>query len=203
MKSIANHAGRLVVRKDSSQWEQVVFAEVIVPEMANVYGDYWTEDAIKDAAYMYARKGFKIDLEHDNVDISDKVTVVEFFIVRDNDPDFIKGSWVVGMHIEDDAIWQAVLSGEVNGYSYEAMVEPMPATLVTTDDGVRQGTTEPDTTDGHTHDFIVLVGSDNRPIDGGTTENNGHSHQISVSTVTDEAQGHVHRYNLVTGKDGK
>lgn len=201
MKSIANSV-KLVTR-GTPEWERVVMAEVLVPETPNVFNDYWTRENIRLAAYEFMKRGFGIDIEHDNIDVTGQAHVVESFIARANDPDFIEGSWVVGMYIADDALWQSILDGEINGYSYEALVSFLTATLQIVDDGVRQGVTEPDPFDGHTHIFMVMVDMSNRPIDGGTSETNGHSHTISSHTVTDEANGHVHRYNLVTGKDGK
>lgn len=202
MQSIAN-APKMVIRGDSS-WERVVFAEVLVPGVPNVFGDYWTDEGVKDAAYLFMQQGFGIDIEHDNVDVLDnKAYPVESFIVREGDPDFIKGSWVVAMKITDDLLWQDILDGKINGYSYQAVVSFLSGVIEIEDDGVRTGTTEPDPEDGHTHYFMTLVDTDNRPISGGTSEDYGHSHTISTHTVTDEADGHVHRYNLVVGKDGK
>lgn len=202
MKSISKEL-TLHVRSDQ-QWERVVMAEVLVPEVPNVFGDYWTKEAIKHAAYAFMQRGFGIDVEHDNIDVTGlEAVVVESFIARSGDPTFIEGSWVVGMRILNDALWASVLDGTINGYSYEALVEFFSGFITMVDDGIRQGVTEPDAEDGHTHEFMVLVGMDNRPIDGGTTVTLGHSHTISYHSVTDEADGHVHRYNLVSGKDGK
>ncbi len=195
-------SGKLVVRDDTGPvWERVVFAEVLVPNVANVYSDYWTEIAVRDAAYEFMKQGFGIDVEHDNVDISgyNGARVVESFIAREGDPDFIKGAWVVGLYIADDALWEQVLSGEINGFSYEAGVLMQPATLEILDDGIRTGITEPSIEDGHTHDFMVMVGADNRPKSGGTSYTVDHHHDIKRHTVTEEANGHVHRYNLVSG----
>ncbi len=192
-----------LVLRDDRKWERVVFGEVLIPETPNVYNDYWTKEAIRHAAYLFAQQGYGIDLEHDNVDLTGlKAIVVETFIARPGDPDFIEGSWVVGMKILDDDLWEAVLNNEINGYSYEAIIEFMDAILTIEDDGIRVGVTEPDLEDGHTHDFMIMVDETNRPISGGTSETDGHSHTISTHTVTDEAEGHTHRYNLVKGKGG-
>lgn len=193
-----------IKRRDGEEWERVVFAEVLIPEVANVFGDYWSAPAIRECAYEFMRVGFGIDVEHDNVDVSQKGTggsyMVESFIARPGDPDFIVGAWVVGTKIVDDDMWDRVLNNEINGYSYEALVNFMPALLAISDDGNRIGFTEPDIEDGHVHAFVVLVDENNRPLSGGTEEVNGHSHTITTHTVTDEADGHTHRFNLVTGK---
>ncbi len=200
---MSDHEIRLHCRADSPVWERVVFAEVLIPETPNVYGDYWTREAIKEAAYEFMRVGFGIDVDHDNVDVTGSVYVVETFIVRPGDPDFIEGAWVVAMKIEDDDLWGKVLNNEINGYSYEALIAFLHGTLRMEDDGVRTGYTEPDLEDGHVHAFMVVVDETNRPVSGGTDETNGHSHTITRHTVTDTAAGHTHRYNLVSGKEGK
>lgn len=194
---------RIVKRADTPQWEQVAFAEVLVPGVPNVYGDLWTEDAIREAAYIFMRDGFGVDINHANIDLSQTLYPVETFIVRAGDPDFIKGSWVVALKIDDANVWQQVLDNELNGFSYEALVAFMDGSITMEDDWLRTGTVSADITDGHTHHFMVTVDGNNRPVSGGTDETNGHSHTISTHSVTDEADGHTHRYNIVTGADGK
>lgn len=193
---------RILRRDNVDEFERIVWAEVLVPETPNVAGDYWTHGAIAEAAYAFMRQGFGIDVEHDNADITGSVKVVESFIARAGDPDFIEGSWVIGMYIGDDALWQQVLDGEINGFSYEAIVQFLPMVFTYEESGVRVGTTEPDPYDGHTHQFLVIVDEVGRTEEGGTDAVNGHSHTISGSTVTDEAAGHTHRFNVVKGQGG-
>jgi len=184
--------------RNDEGWERVVMAEVLIPEVPNVFGDYWTEREITEAAYLFMKKGYIIDVEHDRVDIRNRgVYVVESFIAREGDPTFIKGSWVVGMRIEDDDIWGRVLSGELNGFSYEAIVGLLSAILEYDDDNFRTGMTEPDPYDGHRHTFAVWVDDNNRPVEGGTDEVNGHSHTITTHSVTDYSANHVHRYTIL------
>lgn len=190
------------VCRDDPEYERVVFAEVLVPGVPNSYADYWTEKGIREAAYMFMREGYGIDLEHDQVDRSGPLYVIESFIAREGDPDFIKGSWVVGMKIEDDALWQDVLDNKINGYSFEALVEFTEATLTFEDDGTRTGITEP-AADGHTHTFMAVVDFSGNVLSGGTDVVDGHSHDITSHTTTGSSAGHKHRYNIVQGKDAK
>lgn len=69
-------------RKDGDEWERVVFAEVLIPNVPNVFGDLWSPAAVREAAYEFMRQGYGIDVDHDNVDVSGPVHVVESFIVR-------------------------------------------------------------------------------------------------------------------------
>lgn len=183
-------------RADGGKWDRVVMAEVLIPDVPNVFNDLWTAREVQEAAYAFMKRGFIIDVEHDHIDVTGGVYVVESFIAREGDPTFTPGAWVIGMRIERDDLWEQVLSGKLNGFSYEAVVNILQAVLVYADDGFRSGVTEPDPVDGHKHTFAVWVDSNNRPISGGTDEVSGHSHTISTHTVTDEAHGHVHRFTM-------
>lgn len=184
--------------RDDAGYERVVMAEVFIPDTPNVYGDIASREAIKEYAYEFARQGFGIDVEHDNVDVQHKdVIVVESFIAREGDRDFIPGSWVVGMRVLSDELWQKVLDNEINGFSFEALSWTRAVVLQNLRNRQVQGTTAPDPNDGHTHDYVVLLDALNRPVAGGTSVVNGHSHTIASHTVTNESNGHTHRFQVI------
>ena len=188
---------RMVLREDR-KWEQVVMAEVLVPNVVNNWGDIYTVESIKEFAYEYARQGYGLDVEHSQQDVNGvDYYVVESFLVREGDPDFIAGSWVVAVKIINDDLWQQILDGEINGFSYEAVVSMLPVTVTLATTHTVIGVTAPHPDDGHTHDYMILVDAQHNPIAGGTGETNGHSHTISVHTVTDVADGHNHRFQVI------
>jgi hypothetical protein len=73
--------------------------EVYSPDFPDSQGDYMTAEEIRLMAYRFMAKGepYRIDKEHDKKECG--AFVVESFIARENDPDFISGSWVIGVHI--------------------------------------------------------------------------------------------------------
>lgn len=195
--STDTHVAR-IVRSDSREWEQVVFAEVLVPGVVNSYGDFHTKESVAQFAYEFARQGYGIDINHDGVDVAGTVCyVVESFIARPGDPDFIEGSWVVGVKVTDKATWERILSGELNGFSYQALVEMTPVTVAAERGRQIAGVTEPHPEDGHTHTFVLLLDEFNNPMAGGTSETAGHAHKIVSHTTTEVAQGHNHRYQVL------
>jgi len=187
----------LQIRADDPRWERLVYAELLVPETPNVYGDFWTREEIRLAMLTFMKTGFGIDVNHDQVDLSASIRVVESFIVRAHDPDFIEGSWVLGMYIGDDTLWEQILRGEINGYSYEALVQFLPMELESVEQRIYRGQTEPDPLDGHTHEWVVFMGRDGRPLLGGTSWSQGHTHPITTHTVTELAAAHRHRFNIL------
>lgn len=190
------------IRKDEEGFERLAFAELLIPDTPNVYGDYHTRKSVRDFAYGFMVGGFSIDVEHDNDDVTGRVYIVESFIAREGDPDFIEGAWVVGVYVPDDELWEAILDNKINGFSYEALVSAVRATVEIPEVRIHVGETEPDPFDGHTHYFTVYVDDDGRPIMGGTSYTNGHAHNISTHTSTDIAFEHSHIFNFKEGKDG-
>lgn len=192
---------RTIIQRTDGGFEQYVMAELLIPDTPNVYGDITTRDAIREAAFEFARQGYQLDVNHDQIDRKGLV-VVESFIARAGDPDFIEGAWVIGMRILDNDLWQQVLDGELNGFSYEAEVSMLEITIENLTNRQVSGVTEPDPLDGHTHDYLVILDPLNRPISGGTGVTNGHSHRIVSHTITERASSfggsdHLHRYQVI------
>lgn len=192
-----------ILKREGVVFEQVVMGELIIPDVPNVYGDIYTRESVRDFCYEFARQGFGIDINHDQVDVQGThAYIIESFIARPGDPDFIEGAWVVAMKIPDEATWQRVLDGDLNGYSFEALCTLQPIMFQNLRNRQVQGLTEPDPYDGHQHEYVVLLDIFNRPVAGGTVESDNHSHTISSHTVTDIAQTsggrkHSHRYQTI------
>lgn len=191
------------VCRDDSPWEQYVLCALLVPDVPNVYGDIYTAAAIKEFAEAYASNNYGLDINHDQEDVKNsKVVLVESFIVRKGDPDFVEGSWVVGLKVTDSEVWNDILTGKLNGLSYEAEVLMTPVLIQNLRNRQVSGATLPDPIDGHTHTFLVIVDGLNNPISGGTGVTNGHSHRIVRHTVTvsapdDQGRAHSHRYQVL------
>lgn len=188
---------RLVVREDK-QWEKYVMAELLIPDVVNNWGDIYTRESIRRFAEAYAEKGYGMDINHDNEDVNKtKCYVVESFIARAGDPDFVEGSWVLGVKVIDDDLWNDILDGTINGFSYEAMVKATAVTFEGLENVQVFGTTEPHPIDGHTHDYLILLDLFNNPLEGATSETDGHSHRITGHTVTEVDSGHNHRFQVM------
>lgn len=189
------------IKRSSSGFEQVVMGEVLIPDTPNTYGDIYTEEAIREFAKQFMIAGLNtniiLDIEHDNADVTGDAYIIESFIAREGDPDFIKGSWVIAVWIKDPVLWGMVLNNELNGFSYEALCGMLPVQIENLRSRIITGTTAPDLLDGHTHTYAVVVDALNRPVSGSTGETDGHSHQILTHTTTEETNGHKHRFDVI------
>lgn len=174
---------------------RIVWAEVYIPDIPDSQGDFMSATEIRKTAHSFISKGIpqNIDLEHD--EHPHGCAVVESFIVRKDDPDFIEGAWVVGVHVPDDDLWEQVTKGEINGFSMSGTGHREEATIKMEIPENLTGAT--DAVNGHTHTFTVHLDKSGMLESGETSEVDGHSHKIVKGTVTEDADGHNHRFSFV------
>lgn len=177
--------------------KRVVLGEVYPPDTLDTYGEFMTAEDIELMAHRFAEVWREaIDTNHDN--IPNGSYPVESFIARDGDPDFVPGAWVLGVKVPDDHIWAQVKKGELNGFSFEALVRPVDVVIRTTIIRDRVGETEPGGRDGHTHLFFLQLDDMGRVVRGETSVINGHRHAITNGSVTGRGgdDRHTHRFFL-------
>jgi hypothetical protein len=184
----------LTVKKSDSKL-QIVYAEVYAPEVLDSDGDFMRANEIRKMAHKFLAdmNTRKIDTNHDN-QLVDAV-VVESFIAREGDPEFIADAWVVGVHIADKDLWAKVEDGEINGFSMEAAVIRTERIIEIEVPESVTGVTEE--VDGHTHTFTVLFDEEGKFLGGVTDLVEGHIHTIVRGTHTDKADDHTHRFSFV------
>jgi len=180
------------------EMQRLVFGEVYAPNRLDSYGEFMLAEDIQLMAHRFMRLDLSqvIDADHDEV-AKDGCYPVESFIARDGDPDYTPGAWVVGVKIEDDEMWDRVLDGTINGFSFQCMVQAVAVEVeieVVRDHVgvVQRSETAPD----HDHMLFVQVNEAGRVIGGWTSTDNGHRHRIKHGSVTEEADGHTHRFDL-------
>lgn len=172
--------------------ERVVYGVVYAPYELDSHGEMMLPNDIETMArrFMQIEKlDQTIDTNHDNV--PNGSYPIESFVARDNDPDYPEGAWVLGVKVEDDSVWRLVKSGELNGFSFQALVRKLPAVVEVEVNPQQTGVTE--SSNGHTHLFFVEINPDGRIVRGRTTTDNGHAHDIVAGTATSEENGHSHR----------
>ena len=179
---------------------QLIFSEVYVPLVPDSQGDFMTAAEIETTAHNFMRgqRMYNVDTEH-NLQKNDTV-VIESFIARPGDPDFVPGAWVVGMHVVDPATWKAIEKGEINALSMygsgsrdDTLIE-----IEIPDDGIVKGDTQ--MAFNHSHEYQLQFDASGRVVKGVTnaidTGTGPHTHLIKGGTLTEAADGHAHRYSV-------
>lgn len=173
---------------------RIVYGEVYAPNTLDTYGEFMLPEDIEEMAHRFLKTDLSnsIDTNHDNV--PNGSYPVESYIVRWDDPDFTVGSWVLGVKIPDDDIWNKVKSGDLNAYSFQSLVSPVKYEAEI--DVIRDhaGLVEKHKSDGHDHAFFLQLSDEGQVIGGETSLVNGHRHKIMRASITEKASGHNHRF---------
>lgn len=182
--------------------KQIVYAEVYVPMVPDSQGDFMTAAGIELIAYDFMKNGrvSRIDTNHDLEENGS--FVVESFIARPGDSDFIEGAWVMAVHIADDNVWQMVKDGRLNGFSMYGQGHRVERVIEMDipDSGIIKGRVAKEDYD-HLHDYAVkfdtkgkFLGGETGPAIGGDET---HVHSIRKGTATEDTNGHSHRFSFL------
>lgn len=185
--------------KLGSDEKRIVWGEVYIPDVPDTDGEFMDAESIEKMAYSFMSnlRLKMIDAHHSNQEIKGAV-VVESFVARKGDPDFIPGAWVVGVHVPDDDMWAKIKKGEINGFSMEALVTKTPVELEIELPPVLEGRTQmsrkSEDSEDHDHAFYVSYDEQGNFLGGKTSLDQGHFHPIKRGTVSEEVAGHRHRF---------
>lgn len=177
---------------------QIVYGEVYVPNRVDTDGEAMSVDDVRKMAHEFLATGkvFNIDIQHDME--KSGCQVVESFIAREGDEDYVVDAWVMGVWCPDD-IWKQVQSGDLNGFSFGGTTKKHPAKVLVEVAKQIAGLTE-ESTDGplppHEHTFIVNVNNDGQIVSGKTDTVMEHMHLVLHGTATEDELDHVHRVVL-------
>ncbi len=124
-----------VVRKDVSEEERYVLGIVLEPlkEMGtnDVQQDTYSAAEVRKACYLWMEKYGTLGLQH-QIALSGQVKVLENWIAPDDcvigGQQVVKGTWLMGVRVVDDNLWQAVKDGTLTGFSIGGKAQRVPVT---------------------------------------------------------------------------
>lgn len=109
--------GRIVKVDDNTHYLTGIVYE---PMVEDAHGNFMTEAEIRKAAYWYAKNSDQVDIQH-SFETAKGVSVVENYIAPCNmeigDATVLKGTWLMTVEVQNDAIWASVQKGEITGFS--------------------------------------------------------------------------------------
>lgn len=190
------HRDRYVAIKTVDDEKQIVYGEVYAPYVLDTYGEFMLPEDIEQMAHRFMTLDLKsvIDTNHDNV--PNGSYPVETFLARKDDPDFTPGAWIMGVKVPEQQVWAKVKSGELSGFSFQALVKPSSYEVDVTVMRDHLGATEA-ADDGHSHMVFLQVDTLGRVTGGATSPGpDGHVHEIKRGTKTETVDGHSHRFFL-------
>lgn len=101
--------------------ERFILCTVLAPEEVDLHEDIYSAEEIRKAQRKFMLKYQNIKLMHRKMLTSDEVAIVECYIapcdMTIGEDKITKGTWMMGLHIMSDVIWDAVKNGELTGLS--------------------------------------------------------------------------------------
>ncbi len=105
-----------IAKADEDQ--RIVYGVVLEPDTVDLQGDVLTIDTIEEAAHKYLVEHRTVGDNHSHAAAAE---VVESYLAPADmelgGQKISRGSWIMGVHVTDDRLWDAVRSGDYAGFS--------------------------------------------------------------------------------------
>lgn len=111
----------IMKRQDGADEERTVFGVVLVPETVDSQGDIYSEEEIRKTMYRFMERYQRFGLQHRT--IRPDILPLECYQAPMDIPEEVfgqpikKGTWLLRVRIQSDAIWRDVKSGKITGFS--------------------------------------------------------------------------------------
>ena len=109
----------------------------------NYYYVYFTKETIYNCAHLFLKKHLQDAHSIEHQTPIEGCTVVESWLIEDSQKDkaahfglnFPAGTWMLGTHVREDNVWEAVKAGEITGFSIEGRFDHIKLSKQTGDPG--------------------------------------------------------------------
>lgn len=128
---IRNHF-RIIDRSDDDDAERLITGIVADPENIDSYGQIIDAHVVRKMALNFMERHGDMGTDHAKDDdgnpivLNDDIVIVENWVTRNKDviggEKVPQGAWMLTVRVLSDEIWERVVDGELNGYSFEAIV---------------------------------------------------------------------------------
>ena len=194
-------SGHFVKIQKSDPIHKIVKGVVYSALDVDTDGETMTVEDVQKACWNFLaqRKEKNIDIQHDWQESG--CYVVESYMTEKDDPNFTENSWVMAVKCTDE-IFDKVLNGELNGFSFggysEKFVQRVMLEVAMQIVGETNENLNKDIIPAHKHTYILWYDNDGKIVKGHTDTIQGHSHTLSYGTATDKALGHSHAVDIST-----
>jgi hypothetical protein len=125
-ESALNEIRRFTFAK-TDEVKKKVYGIVYSPDQVDAHGDFMTAAEIEKAQELFMKSlttSNKTDVQHDNKPLGD-VFMCETWIVKSGDPLFPEevGAWAYAVKVNNEEVWNKVVSGELTGFSMYGTAE--------------------------------------------------------------------------------
>jgi len=114
-----------IVKKSESEDQRLFYAVVLEPmtevtDSGDAHGDIMSSEEITKSAHYYMEMGSTIFKGHkakiDAAVVESFIAPIDF-IPEEGEDKILKGSWVMGVKVFDDDVWQDIKDGNITAFS--------------------------------------------------------------------------------------
>lgn len=124
---------RLVKSATPDEEERYVLGIVLEPTLEmgepDSQGDLYSAEEVRKAAYGFMENSQAFKIQHKE-DAGDRIKILESWLAREDatieGQKVVKGTWLLGVRIVDDALWAAVKDGSFTGFSIGGVATRTP-----------------------------------------------------------------------------
>lgn len=100
--------------------ERYVLGVVLAPETTDSQGDIYSADEVRKAAHDFMENAGALGKQHREI-VTGKLKILESYLAPADftvdDETISKGTWLMGIRVIDDDLWDGVKKGEFTGFS--------------------------------------------------------------------------------------
>jgi hypothetical protein len=139
MKALRGHAvpspvggatREVALRKAEGAPLRYVLGVVLEPDTVDAQGDIYSADEIRQAMWGYMKRFRNVGLQHGRL-VNGLIHLVESYQtpceINVGGSVLKPGTWLIGLHVEDDALWADVEAGRLTGLSIGGFARKQPA----------------------------------------------------------------------------
>lgn len=100
--------------------ERYVLGVVLVPETADSQGDIYSHDEVRKAAHGYMEHAGALGKQHSEI-VTGRLKILESYVApvdfQVEEESVAKGTWLLGIRVVDDDLWDGIKKGDFTGFS--------------------------------------------------------------------------------------
>jgi hypothetical protein len=112
--------GKRVTKVLKTAEERYVLGIVLVPETVDSQGDIYSHEEVRKAAHEYMETAGNLGKQHTEI-VTGKLKILETYLAPADftmdEESVTKGTWLMGIRVVDDGLWDDVKKGAFSGFS--------------------------------------------------------------------------------------
>lgn len=131
---VPSSIGKRVTKVLKTSEERYVLGIVLVPETVDSQGDIYSHEEVRKSAHAYMETAGNLGKQHTEI-VTGKLKILETYLAPADftidEETVTKGTWLMGIRVVDDGLWDDVKKGSFSGFSIGGAAHRTPEITTT------------------------------------------------------------------------